>query len=142
MKKDTDDLLHEIKTTVSIENYLTENSDEHMNIDLAQYLNQLLLEKNFERKQVYTKGNIAKSYGDHILNSRREKPSRNIVLQFCLGLELSIDESQRLLRIARLGSLYARDKRDSVIMFCLQNKKTAVECDLLLDELNQTILTN
>lgn len=142
MKKDTDDLLHEIKTTVSIENYLTENSDEHMNIDLAQYLNHLLFEKGFERKQVYTKGNIAKSYGDHILNSRREKPSRNIVLQFCLGLELSIDESQRLLRIARLGSLYARDKRDSVIMFCLQNKKTAVECDLLLDELNLTILSS
>lgn len=141
MEKDTERLLHDIKASSNIEEYLAKNADECIEMDLAQYLEKLLIKKNLERKHVFERGNIAQSYGDQILVGRKEKPSRDIILKFCFGLCLNIDESQHLLRVARLGALYARDKRDSVIIFCLENQKTAVECDLLFDELNMMTLT-
>lgn len=142
MNKETHDLVDNIKVADNIDNYMEENSDEFINMDLAEYLNKLLSDKGLNRHQVFAQGNITKSYGDHILNGRREKPSRDIILRFCFGLGLDIDQSQRLLRMARVGSLYARDRRDSVILFCLEKKKTVVECDLLLHKRNLTILAN
>ena len=142
MEKKTEDLVHEIKSSASIKNYLDNNESECINIDLDAYLGDLIKKKGLGRKYIFNRGNIAKNYGYHLLSGRKKSPSRDMMIKFCLGLELNIDEAQQLLRISRLGSLYARDKRDSVIMFCLENQKTALECDLLLDEMNLPALAS
>ena len=44
------------------------------------------------------------------------------MLQLALGLGLSVDETQRLLRAAAKSQLYPRLKRDAVILYGIQKK--------------------
>ena len=50
-------------------------------------------------------------------------PGRDIVLRLALVLELSVDETQRLLRTAQKGALYPRVRRDAVLIFCLNRSR-------------------
>lgn len=56
------------------------------------------------------------------LCSGERRPSRDIVLRLGLVLELSVDETQSLLRAAQRGALYPRVLRDAIITFSLQNR--------------------
>ena len=123
MEKKTEDLVHEIRNSTTIKNYLDKNETECIAIDLNSYLHDLIKRKGLGRKYIFNRGNIAKTYGYHILSGRKKSPSRDVIIKLCLGLELDIDEAQQLLRMARLGSLYARDKRDSVICSALRIKR-------------------
>lgn len=140
MRKTTLDLEIAIKSAPCIEKYLSENSDETFDIDFTSYLNELQEKKGFKHTYIFNRGNIEKRYGYSLFKGGHKKPSRDFVLRLCFGLELDIAQSQLLLRIAKEGALYARDKRDSAIMFCLENKTTALECETLLSELNMTPL--
>lgn len=56
------------------------------------------------------------------LCSGERMPSRDIVLRLALVLELSLEQTQSLLRTAQRGALYPRVVRDAVIIFALQNR--------------------
>ena len=59
-------------------------------------------------------------------------PGRDIVLRLALVLELSVDETQRLLRTAQKGALYPHVRRDAVLIFCLNRSRGLCEADELL----------
>ena len=71
--------------------------------------------------QVIERSQIERTYGHQLFNGTR-RPSRDKVLQLALGLGLSVDETQRLLRAAGKSQLYPRLKRDAVILYALQKK--------------------
>ena len=139
MRATTGNLEQRIRNAHNIKEHLAAFFDEQIDIDLPSYLKELQGQKNLSRSDIFVRGDIVKVTGSHVLTGERH-PTRDTALRFCFGLELDIDQSQRLLRIARHGELYARDKRDAVIMFCLEKKKTAVECNLLLQEENLPLL--
>ena len=56
------------------------------------------------------------------------------------GMELSLNETRKLLKSAELSDLYVRIPRDSVIIFCLQNGKTLIETNEMLDDYALKIL--
>jgi hypothetical protein len=49
-----------------------------------------------------------------------------------IGLPLTVDETNILLRAGGMNSLYIRSKRDAICMYCLQEKKTIDECNEML----------
>ena len=51
----------------------------------------------------------------HQVFSGRRKPSRDRLLCLCIGMEVTIDETQRLLMQASYGLLYPKIKRDAII---------------------------
>jgi hypothetical protein len=55
-------------------------------------------------------------------------------------MQLTVDETQRLLKIAQRGELYPRVKRDAAIIFCIQNKLTLYEMDDLLESVGESAL--
>ena len=59
--------------------------------------------------QVIERSQIERTYGHQLFNGTR-RPSRDKVLQLALGLGLSVDETQRLLRAAGKSPLYPRLK--------------------------------
>ena len=54
----------------------------------------------------------------------------------CLGLTLTVDESKQLLKKSGYAPLYARDTRDSIIIFCLENHISIVNTNIKLGEYN------
>ena len=71
--------------------------------------------------QVIERSQIERTYGHQLFNGTR-RPSRDKVLQLALGLGLSVDETQRLLRAAGKSPLYPRLKRDAVILYGIGKK--------------------
>ncbi len=86
---------------------------------LAQYLQQYLDEKGFERADVVRAAGLNETYGYQLFTGQRTNPSRNKVLQLAFALQLTLREAGRLLQAAGANALYPKNRRDAIIIFCL-----------------------
>lgn len=136
MKKTTAQLLETLKNENSINNYFNINNDELINKSLSAYLNEILYEKDINKTKAIEKSNLNNIYAYEIFSGKK-KPSRNKLLQLIFGMELDLISTQRLLRIAGLSELYPRNKRDSVIIFAINNRLSLLECEEMLEELQE-----
>lgn len=134
MRKTTTELWELLNKKVNIDEYMEENKDEMIDVRLCDYLNQLLAESGKSKAEVFKKGNIQQSYGYHLFAGTKTNPSRNHLLQIAFGMELDLVKTQRLLRVAGLSELYPRNRRDSVIIFCINNRNTLEECLEVLEK--------
>lgn len=133
MKKTTQELLELLKNG-RLQDYLKNNSDEMVDEPLCCYLNACLEEKNLTKASVIEKSGIFNIYAYQIFAGKRI-PSRDKLIALCMGMELTIEETQTMLQYAGYATLYPRNKRDSVILSALQSKLSVIRCNLLLDEM-------
>lgn len=139
MKKTTSELLETLKKNNNINHYLNTNNDDFITSSLSQYLNELLYEKDINKAKAIEKSNLNNIYAYEIFSGKK-KPSRNKLLQLAFGMELDLQSVQRLLRIAGLSELYPRNKRDSIIIFAINNSMSLLECEELLEKMNESII--
>lgn len=132
---DTDELLNRIKEKREINSFLEENSEEFIDFDLSKYLNGVLKQKNLKKSDAVAKSMIDRTYCFQIFSGVK-KPSRKKLLQLCIGMELSADETQLLLKRTGFSQLYPRSKFDSIVLYALYNRLTVIETNILLEENN------
>ena len=118
MDKDTETLFNEIQSAADIDVYLEENAAYLSTLTFAEYLAALLKCKGISIAEVQRRGQLT-NYIYEIFSGHKV-PTRNTVLQLCFGFALTVDEAQRLLRMAKAGALYAKDRRDSALLFGLK----------------------
>lgn len=82
---------------------------------------------------------ISKSYGYQVLRGER-MPGRDILLRTALVLQLSLQETQRLLALGDCGALYPKVRRDAAVIFALNHKMTLLEAEELLVSLPEASL--
>lgn len=138
-KKTTVELLHEITTSSTITTFLKNNSVEMVLPSLSDYLNQLLQKKKLSKAYLAKNSGLDKHYVYHILAGLKN-PSRVKVLAIALTLQLTLDETQRILKYASANELYIRDKWDSIIIYALNHELSVLETNELLDEFHIEIL--
>lgn len=120
MNKPTDDLYKELNQTLHIEEYLKENDKFLIDTTLSDYLCNKFDEMHISKSSVLKKADINEIYGYQILSGKRT-PSRNKLLSICIGAGFSLEETNETLRIAEYSPLFPKLKRDSIIIFGLQN---------------------
>ena len=98
-----------------------------------------LNEKNVSPSELIKRSRIERTYFYQILNGRK-KPGRDKVISIALALSLSLEETQRILTLAEAGVLYPKSKRDSVLIFALNNHYSIIETNLLLNKYNEVDL--
>ncbi|MCM1133909.1 MAG: hypothetical protein NC340_10620 [Ruminococcus flavefaciens] len=130
--KNTDDLLRDLKSAESIDDYIDSNRTYFAEIPLADYLKKLLAEKNLRQADVIRNAEIDTVYGCQIFSGARKNPARDKVLAIVLAMKLSLDETQQLLKICGLPFLYSKHKRDSIIIFAINKELSVVEANNLL----------
>jgi len=135
----TSKMLALIFKTNNIGNFIKNNSVNMETCRLTDYLKDLCKEKNVVQEHVIIHSDIDRTYGHQIFRGLH-KPSRDKIIQLAFGFGLNLEETQVLLRFAKYSALYPKLKRDAVIIFCLNRKKTALETQDLLYELGLTIL--
>lgn len=136
MKKTTAQLLDALKKDNNIKYFLSSNKDEFINSSLAQYLNELLIEKNIDKARAIENANLNTQYGYQIFAGQKN-PSRDKLLQLAFGMELDLKSAQHLLNTAGVSELYPRNQRDSIIIFAFNNSLSLMECEELLDEMGE-----
>ena len=141
MKKSTDDLMNILKQAPSVDDYFDQNDDEIFFGSLSEMIDYFLARKNLTKADVVNGSGINKGYCYEIMSGKSTKNiSRDKVIMLCFGLKLTVDEAQQLLKKSGYAPLYARDTRDSIIVFSLENRINIVSTNIKLGEYNLEIL--
>lgn len=141
-KLTTDVLLKILHSTHSVSelNKYTENfSEQKDNLSLSEYFSTYLRLHDIRESDLIRASQIQRNYAYQILNGTKN-PGRDKVLALCLAAQMNYEETQRALMLADLGKLYPRRKRDSIIIFALNQELSVQQTNELLFEENETPL--
>ncbi|MDD6484067.1 MAG: helix-turn-helix transcriptional regulator [Clostridiales bacterium] len=137
--KTTAELVNEIKTVPSLKDFFEDNSQEMTDPKLKACLDELLKEKSMTRAEAIRGGDLSADYAYQIFSGRKN-PTRDKLIRLAVGMKLNLEETSRLFKIAGVGELYPRSRRDAVIMFCIERQVPVMNIDELLYELGMYTL--
>ncbi len=138
-KMDTGELLGVLERSSSFGDAMESCSVSVDDPALHSHLLDLLKAHDYTPSELILKVNLSKSFVYQILNGTRV-PGRDILIRISLAVGLDLDETQRLLAVARRGRLYPRIRRDAAIIFCLSRKRTLDQANDLLEEIGEKTL--
>ena len=112
--KSTDDLKQELMSDPDIDSYIRKNESCFVSRSVTELLTEFYERRNMTKSQLARKSNMSEVYLHQVFAGRR-KPSRNKILCMCIGMELSIEDTQRLLKEAAYAQPYPRIRREAII---------------------------
>lgn len=127
-----------LKKCNSLNEYINDNEISFSNKKPFEILNNEIQKRKLVKADVIRRSGIERHYAYQILSGTKT-PSRDKLLMFCLGLGMTAEESQHFLLECSAPLLYAKNKRDNVVLFALENKLTVIEINELLYELGLEI---
>ena len=112
----TDELLAELLNSDDPVEFAAKNRIARRN--LPEYLQQLLDEKGLKRSEVVRDAGLNPTYGYEIFMGRK-RASRDYLLQIAFALGATLQETNRILQAAGHNELYCKNRRDAIIIFCI-----------------------
>lgn len=137
--KPTTELLSELTSPTPLAEYIADNRAVFLNGGLSESLLQIIREKNLKKSAVLKRAEINEIYGYQIFSGTR-RPSRDKLISVCIGMFLSLDETQTILKSNGYPVLYPKIKRDSIIIKCISSEKSVFETNGVLFEYGQELL--
>lgn len=110
----TEELLNEIKCN---KNYIP--FEARGEVDVSLFLNQEL--KNINLREMFYNLDIDPTNGYKYINGKR-KMCRDQFLKILIYLKLDLEQIQTRLKHYEFPMLYAKNKRDAAIIYCIYNK--------------------
>lgn len=108
------------------------------NQTLSQYLNALLMgrEGKISISKIVDTTSLNKSYVYRIFDpNSKEKPSRETLLEISIAMGLTVDETNRVLKLGKCSALRSKDVRDAIIYFGLWHGQS-------YDDINEALKDN
>lgn len=120
----TDELLQELLDSPSIEQFA--DTHELASRSISEYLQAMLNAHNMRRIDVIHAASLNETFGYQIFTGARQA-SRDKLLQIAFAMGLSLDETRRLLQAGGVNNLYCKNRRDAIIIFCLNRNASLSE---------------
>ncbi len=114
----TEELLQELLNASDVRAFADKHRMAKRN--MSEYLQYLLDEHGLLRADVVREAGLNETFGYQIFMGQRGA-SRNKVLQLAFAMHLSLKEADRLLQAAGANGLYCKNRRDAIIIFCLDH---------------------
>ncbi len=138
-KNSTSNLMSKLLKETTIERFI-ENNNSNMKIPpFHNYLAEKCTEIGELPERIANRAVLESSYCHQIFKGSRT-PSRDKVIQLAFGFGFDLEDTQRLLKIGQYSLLYPRIKRDAVLIFCINRKRSIIETQALLHELGLKLL--
>ncbi len=83
------------------------------------YLKNEMEQAGISPKELILKSFLGKSHIYFLLSGERT-PSRDVVVILAIALELGLEKTQRMLKLAQKGELYPKVRRDAAIICCIE----------------------
>lgn len=131
--KTTDELSQALMSEPDLDSYLRENQPFFAGQSIAELLALYHERTNLSKAALARKAGMSEVYLHQVFAGRRN-PSRDRLLCLCVGLETSLEEAQRLLKLASYAPLYPRLKRDAIISYGIVHH-------MALGEINDKLFT-
>ena len=113
----TDELLNTIVNSNSLSSIA--GMDLSSDDSLGEYLTRKLDEKGLKRTAVVREAQINETHGYQIFKGQR-KASRNKILALCIAMGLDLHDTRLALLYGNVGDLYPKNRRDAIIIFCVE----------------------
>jgi hypothetical protein len=132
MQKKTSDLLKELTAeNADISEYIASNPDSFINGNIKDYWEGIIDKSGLTKSSIINKSDFSYCYFYDIINGRKI-PGKDKVVRLILAMKLSLDDCQDALRISSKSALYPKIKRDSILIFALNNSPSIYETNDLL----------
>ncbi len=125
--------LNRIKNEYELREYIESSRFKEDGSKLSEYILEICGAKGLKKSDIIRNSDVYRTYGYEILSGKK-LPSRDKLLQICIGNRFSLEETNRCLTISKLGILYAKDPRDSIIIYSLNNQLDLIATNIILDE--------
>lgn len=140
-KKSTDELMNLIVNSRNdLYQLMDDMRSECLDMELTDFFNLIMATKKMTPTQIVKKSNLQNTYAYQILSGERKHPSRNKLLALAFAMELTLDETQQMLKIARLPVLYPRLRQDLVVIFALKEHYALFDVNEILMDLGEELL--
>jgi len=136
MEENTQELMNALQKENDIYQFTRENADKFLEKLLVSYLDDLLKKTNSKKADIIKKAGLSTVYGYQIFDGKRE-PKRDKVIQIAIGFGLSVEETQRLLKISGHSELYPKVKRDALFIYGIHNRLNIDEIEELLFDMGE-----
>ena len=133
------DRLNSIKNESELKKYINSSKSKGNSLELSDYILKICKSKGLKKSDIIRNADIYRTYGYEILNGKK-LPSRDKLLKICIGNLFNLEQTNRTLTIAQLGILYAKDPRDSIIIYALNNQLNLIDTNIILNEHNLEVL--
>ena len=122
----TEDLLARLLTAEKPESYLDQG--ETIDRTLPDYLFELLADRGMKRAAV-VRGSGVNVTVVYDIFAGKSLPGRDNAIMLAFGLQCTLIETQRLLRLASVSELWPKVRRDAIILWCVDHGMTREQCD-------------
>ena len=131
MEKDTSKLVEELKLCPDFERFYDENQESMVSGTLVERLEELRIARGLTRRAVIVQAEMSEDYGYQIFNGLR-RPDRGKLLALTVGMGLTLEETQGLLKCADYPPLFIRRPWDSVVLYGICKRMTVPQINELL----------
>lgn len=91
------------------------------------YYKNVIDSKHIKLRDVYERVDVSESYGSKIVSMEKHTTDRDLIIKMCLAGHFSLLEMNRALKLYGFNPLYARDRRDAVVIVALNNHIYSIE---------------
>ncbi len=124
----TGDILKDLKQSGSLTDKINRYDEDFVEGKLCLYMKSEIEKSGITKAQVIRDSGINRRFFFDILSSKRH-PTRNYVLRLFLALKTPFGRAQRILRASGYAVLFARDKRDAIIIYSIIHNQRVEECN-------------
>jgi transcriptional regulator with XRE-family HTH domain len=128
----TEELTNRLKTYKNVDDFMQEHQADFDEEAFRRFLDDKLQRKGIGITQLAFESGVSVPYTYNIFGGRREPPRKDVLLKLAYGLALSLEETNRLLTLGGVSELRAKIRRESIIIFCLENNHSIDKTDELL----------
>lgn len=135
MTDKTGDLMNRLTSTESheeLDQYLEQIRDKYPK-DLSSYIKAILAEKGMSIADMQKRSCIDRTYIYQIMDGSK-RPGRDKIIAMAVACRMTLPECQRALEIAQEGILYAKSRRDSVVIYAINKKMDIMDLNGLLEQ--------
>lgn len=100
-------------------------------LDFVSYLEACLEKKDLKKSEVIEKTNLQKNYAYQICNGTK-KGSKEKIIQLALAMRLNLHDTNNLLSLSNNGLLYAKVKKNAILIYALQHHYNLFKTNELL----------
>ena len=118
MKKNTDELQKELTSAPDLSRFLSENEENFIDEPFCELLKVLFEKSGLSKSALAKRAGTSDVYLYQVFSGGRA-PSRDRTLCLCFGLSATLEETQELLKHSGFAQLYAKNRRDAIIMYGL-----------------------
>ncbi len=130
---DTEHILDKLSATKSLTEFFEESKDSFNLLTIGEYIELEIANRNFTKAKVIKSSGINKRFFFDIL-SNKKTPNRRYIIRIFLALGMDFSDVQWYLKACDYPGLYAKNKRDAIIIYCFNNSLSVMECNEMLNK--------